>query len=86
MRRSGAARDGTCVYLLRVSHPEDLERLCVFLRRVRLHVKVNDDGTLTCTAPEARTPMHERREINGYVTTWNALNPASPVTLVEAGP
>jgi hypothetical protein len=71
------------VYVLRVTHPNDLDRVCVFLRSVHLHVQLNEDGTITATAPGAQTPEHERREVSGYVTTWNALNPARPVTLVE---
>jgi hypothetical protein len=73
------------VYVLHVTHPNDLERVCLFLRSVHLHVQPNDDGTITATAPGARTPLHEKREIGGYVTTWNALNPASPIRLVEGG-
>jgi hypothetical protein len=76
-------RDAGRVYVLHVSHPKDLDRVCVFLRSVHLHVEENEDGTITATAPGAPTPLHERREISGYVTTWNALNPASPVTLAE---
>jgi hypothetical protein len=72
------------VYLLRVSRPTDLDRVCVFLRIVHLDVQANEDGTITVTAPGARSPLHERREISGYVTTWNALNSASPVELVES--
>jgi hypothetical protein len=53
------------------------------LRSVHLNVDENADGTLTVTAPGARTPLHERREVGGYVTTWNALNPASPIRLAE---
>jgi hypothetical protein len=71
------------VYVLHVSHPNDLVRVCVFLRGVQLHVQENENGTITATAPGARSPLHERREINGYVTTWNALNPASPIRLVD---
>jgi hypothetical protein len=56
------------------------------LRSVHLHVEENEDGTITATAPGAPTPLHERREISGYVTTWNALNPGNPVTLVELDP
>ena len=61
----------------------DLDRVCIFLRSVQLLVHENPDGTITVTAPGAQTPLHERREISGYVTTWNALNPASPITLAE---
>jgi hypothetical protein len=72
------------VFLLHVSHARDLDRVCLFLRGVHLQVQVNDDGSISATAPGARTPLHERREIAGYVTTWNALNPSSPVTMNEA--
>jgi hypothetical protein len=71
------------VYLLHVFCPKDLDRVCVFLRSVHLHVEENTDGTIIATAPGAPTPLHERREVNGYVTTWNALNPSSPIRLVE---
>jgi hypothetical protein len=71
------------VYVLHVSQPDDLDRVCLFLRSVHLQVEPNEDGTITATAPGARSPLHERREIGGYVTTWNALHPASPLALVE---
>lgn len=71
------------MYVLHVSHPNDLDRVCVFLRSVNLDVDENEDGTITVTAPGAQTPVHERREVNGSVTTWNALNPASPIELAE---
>jgi hypothetical protein len=71
------------VYVVHVSDPKDLDRVCIFLRSVQLSVDPNDDGTVTVTAPGARTAVHEQREIGGYVTTWNALNPASPITMVQ---
>ena len=80
---SAAGRDGTCVHRLQLSCPEDLDRVCRFLRNAQLAVQENADGTLSATAPGARTPLHERREIGGYVTTWNALNPSSPITMAE---
>ena len=83
MGRSVAPRDGRCVYLLHLSHPEDLDRVCAFLRSVHLAVQENADGTLSATAPGAQTTLHERREISGYVTTWNALNPSRPITMAD---
>ena len=79
-------RDGSCVYVVHVSDPKDLDRVCSFLRSVHLSVDRQEGDTVmvTVTAPGAATPLHERREIGGYVTTWNALNPASPITMVEA--
>jgi hypothetical protein len=78
-----SARDETCVYVLHCSQPKDLDRVCAFFRNVQLQIQENEDGTITATAPGAPTPLHERREITGYITTWNALNPGNPVTLVE---
>jgi hypothetical protein len=72
------------VYIVHVSDPKDLDRVCVFLRSVHLAVQANADGTIGVAAPGARTPMHEQREIGGYVTTWNALNPSHSITMVEA--
>ena len=71
------------MHLLHLAHSEDLDRVCLFLRSVQVAVQQNADGTLSATAPGARTPLHERREIGGYVSTWNALNPSSPITMVE---
>jgi hypothetical protein len=71
------------VYVLHVSHGNDLDRVCAFLRSVHLHLQENEDGTITVTAPGAPTPLHERREISGYVTTWNALNPGTLITVAE---
>jgi hypothetical protein len=77
------ARDASCVYVLRVSQPKDLDRVRVFLRGVHLTVEERADGTIEVTAPGAPTALHERREIAGYVTTWNALNPANPIAMDE---
>jgi hypothetical protein len=71
------------VYTLHVTHPNDSDRVCLFLRGVHLDVRVADDGTITVSAPGAPTALHERREISGYVTTWNALNPARLIEVVE---
>ena len=83
---STTARDAAWVYVLHVSRPSDLDRVCVFLRSVHLHAEENEDGTITVTAPGASTSLHEQREISGYIATWNALNPRNPVTLVEIDP
>jgi hypothetical protein len=71
------------VYVLHVFQPKDLDRVCVFMRGVHLNVDERADGTMAVTAPGAPTALHERREIAGYVTTWNALNPANPITMDE---
>jgi len=69
------------VYVLRLSDPEALEALCEFFRRVHVAAQPAPDGTVRASIPGAASDLHERREIAGYVTTWNALNPHSTVEL-----
>jgi hypothetical protein len=71
------------VYLLRLSEPDDLARVCEFLRRVHVDAQARADGTVSVAIPGAASPLHERREITGYLTTWNALNPGSSLELFE---
>jgi hypothetical protein len=71
------------MYFLRVTRPKDLDRVCLFLRAARVDTRARDDATLTVSIPEAQTDLHERRELAGYIATWNALNPASHVELFE---
>jgi hypothetical protein len=71
------------VYLLRLSDPENVDHLCDFLRRVRVDIVVRPDGTVSAAIAGAATPLHELRELSGYVTTWNALNAGSTVELVD---
>ena len=77
-------RDARDVYLLRLSQPDDLVRVCEFLRSAHVCAQTQDDGTVTASIPGAVTPLHERREIAGYVTTWNALNPGSRLVVLES--
>lgn len=72
------------MHRLRLASLPDLERFCAFLRDVQ--VRVHDaqaDGVLA-SIPGAMSPLHERRELLGYVATWNALNPAAHVELDDA--
>jgi hypothetical protein len=71
------------VYVLRLSDPDDVEHFCDFLRRVRVDVVLHPDGTVSASVAAAPTPVHELRELSGYVTTWNALNAGRKVELVE---
>ena len=66
---------------LRLSSSVDVERLRSFLRDVLVTARVVDHVTLEVCAPRARTRVHERREIIGYVGVWNALNPRMRVTV-----
>lgn len=71
------------MYVLRLSDPEARDGLCEFLRRVHVDARPAPDGTVHAAIPGAASPLHERREIHGYATTWNALNPQHPVELDE---
>jgi hypothetical protein len=71
------------VYLLRLSHPDDLLIFCDFLRRVHVAAEAVADDMVSASIPGAPSPLHERRELMGYVATWNALNPGCHVELVE---
>ena len=57
------------------------EAFCAFLRKV--HVQVDDvrGATVFASVPGAHSELHERRELDGYVVTWNALNPGREATL-----
>ncbi len=69
------------MHRLRILQPEDIDRFCDFLRAVQVHVETIEGEVVTASLPGAPSALHERREISGYVTTWNALNPASSVEL-----
>ena len=71
------------MYFLRLSDPEALDSLCDFLRRVHVVARPAPDGTVSVSIAGAASPLHELREIAGYVTTWNALNPHSVVELAR---
>jgi hypothetical protein len=71
------------VHRLRIFRPDDVERFCDFLRAVQVHVDAVENAIVTASLPGAPSDLHERREIDGYVTTWNALNPTSYVEIAE---
>ena len=71
------------MHRLRIFHPDDVDRFCDFLRAVQVHVEAIEDAIVTASLPGAASELHERREIDGYVTTWNALNPSSYVEIAE---
>jgi hypothetical protein len=72
------------MHLIRSANQQCLERLRQFLRDA--HVRVDDAAELelAVSIPGAASPQHERREIDGYVRTWNALNPTCLVTLAAS--
>jgi hypothetical protein len=68
---------------LRILRPGDIDRFCDFLRAVQVRVDAVDELIVTASLPGAPSDLHERREIDGYVRTWNALNPTSYVEIAE---
>lgn len=74
--------DHVCVLSIRLSRHVDLEPFCEFLRSVHVHAEPLGDGSVHASVPGAPTPLHERRELSGYVTTWNALNPGRRAEVV----
>ena len=71
------------MHRLRISVPADVERFCDFLRAVQVRVHEIEGTFVSASLPGAPSELHERREIAGYVTTWNALNPHSTVELAD---
>ena len=59
----------------------DTDAFCAFLRAVHVAVLAAKGMTVTATVPGANSALHERRELAGYVVTWNALHPGQVATL-----
>jgi len=61
----------------------DVADFCAFLHAV--HVRVDDvaRARVKATIVNAPSELHERRELAGYVSTWNALNPGRQATLLD---
>jgi hypothetical protein len=68
---------------MRISRHLDVERFCDFLQAVHVRVHEVDGAIISASVPGAPSALHERREMFGYVTTWNALNPGSVVELTD---
>jgi hypothetical protein len=61
-----------------------LDVLRAFLAAVHVQVvEVREDGLLAAV-PGAPSPLHEQRELAGYVTTFNALNPGYGAALATS--
>lgn len=71
------------MHRLRILRPDDVHRFCDFLRAVHVRIDGIDGAVVTASLPGAPSDLHERREIGGYVTTWNALNPTCVVEIAE---
>ena len=59
----------------------DTDAFCAFLRAVHVTVLAAEGTTVTAAVPGANSALHERRELSGYVVTWNALHPGQVATL-----
>ncbi|HZT91674.1 MAG TPA: hypothetical protein VFA05_06525 [Gaiellaceae bacterium] len=69
---------------LTLARAEDLEEFVRFLRRVHVHVTRTSGNVVVAAIPGAPSPLHEQRELAGYVATWNALHPGRTVTVEDA--
>jgi hypothetical protein len=70
------------VWNIVVDDAAEVAALLDFLRAVHVHVLDVRGATVKVELPGAPSPLHEHRELVGYVTTWNALN-AAKAELVE---
>jgi hypothetical protein len=70
------------VLSIRLARPGDLEPFCDFLRDVHVRADAAGHDVVQASISGAASPQHARRELVGYVRTWNALNPASPVEVI----
>jgi hypothetical protein len=84
METHPAQHDETRMHLLRCSSPCDLQPVVDFLRTVHVEAHREAGGAVSVSVPGALSELHERREISGYLTTWNVLNPQSPIELIDS--
>jgi hypothetical protein len=62
---------------------KDTVAFCAFLRAVQVAVVELEGTTVSASVPGAHSELHERRELVGYVVTWNALHPGQIATLAS---
>ena len=74
--------DQETVLSIRLARPGDLEPFCDFLRDVQVRAEAGSDDVVRASISGAASPHHARRELVGYVRTWNALNPTSKVEVI----
>jgi hypothetical protein len=71
------------MYTVLVRDLRDRERLCAFFRDVRVCVLGTEGNRIEVKVPQSVSPLHAKRELSGYVITWNALNPGAYAELVH---
>jgi len=69
------------MHVITVSDDAFVEALCEFLRQVHVQVVGVCGLEVSASVPGAPSDLHERRELDGYVVTWSALNPGREATL-----
>jgi hypothetical protein len=67
---------------IRLARPGDLEPFCDFLRDVQVRAEAGAENVVRASISGAASPQHARRELLGYVTTWNALHPGRHVEVI----
>jgi hypothetical protein len=68
-----------------LARAEDADEFVAFLRMVHVRIVTVDGAHVVAEVPGAPSPLHEHRELAGYVATWSALNPGRAATLAEPG-
>jgi hypothetical protein len=74
---------GEGMLLISLADASMVDSFCAFLSRVNVQVDGVDGAVVSASVPGAHSDLHERREIHGYVVTWNALNPGRDATLLD---
>ena len=69
--------------LIALTAAGDVTDFCAFLRTVHVRVDEVDGVQVRATIPGSPSELHERRELSGYVATWNALNPGRDAQIVD---
>jgi hypothetical protein len=69
--------------IVRVPRDEDVDEFCSFLTAVGVRATAGPHGFITVRVPAAVTIEQEKRELEGYVSTWNALKDDAPVEVIS---
>jgi hypothetical protein len=70
------------VLSIRLARPGDLDLFCDFLREVHVRAEASSDDVVQASISGAASPHHARRELVGYIRTWNALHPGRQVEAI----
>jgi hypothetical protein len=73
---------GLGAMLVTLTHAEDLEPFCDFLGRDQVHAVADQYGFVSLSLLEPKSPVLDFRELENYITVWNALYPARKVKIL----